>query len=66
MRAFVRLRGMLISNADLARKLDALENKYDKQFAVVFEAIRQLMKPEDPGKKRPIVFLAVKQKHDSG
>lgn len=43
MRAFVKLRQMLASNAELARRLDELESKYDKQFRVVFEAIRQLM-----------------------
>ena len=43
MRAFVKLRQMLTSNAELARRLDELESKYDKQFKVVFEAIRQLM-----------------------
>jgi hypothetical protein len=46
MRAFVRLRRMLASNADLARKLDALEKRYDSQFKAVFDAIRQLMAPE--------------------
>ncbi len=53
MRAFVRLRQMLASHADLARKLDALENKYDSQFKIVFEAIRQLMAPPEakPGRK---------------
>jgi ORF6N domain len=45
MRAFVRLRELLLSNADLARKLAELEAKYDSQFKVVFEAIRQLMAP---------------------
>jgi hypothetical protein len=45
MRAFVRLRQLLASHADLARKLDELEQKYDKQFAIVFEAIRKLMEP---------------------
>lgn len=40
-RAFVRLRQMLASNAELARKLDTLERKYDAQFKVVFDAIRQ-------------------------
>ena len=50
MRAFVRLREMLLSNTDLARKLDALENKYDAQFKVVFDAIRKLMTPPDPPK----------------
>jgi hypothetical protein len=56
MRAFVRLRRMLASHADLARKLEALEKKYDAQFKVVFEAIRELMKPPET-KKRPIGFL---------
>ena len=52
MRAFVRLRKILASHADLARKLEALEKKYDSQFKVVFEAIRQLMAaPERPPKK---------------
>jgi len=52
-RAFVRLRQMLATHADLARKLDELEKKYDEQFAVVFEAIRELMEPpEDPPKGR--------------
>jgi hypothetical protein len=59
MRAFVRLRKMLASHADLARKLDALEKKYDAQFKVVFDAIRKLMAPPElePPKKR-IGFLA--------
>ena len=54
-RAFVRLRQMLASNAELARKLAALENKYDAQFKVVFDAIRQLMSPPEP-KRREIGF----------
>jgi hypothetical protein len=54
-RTFVRLRQMLASNADLARKLAALEKKYDEQFKVVFGAIRQLMAPEPP-KRREIGF----------
>lgn len=49
MRAFVRLREMLASNAELRRRLDELEKKYDKQFAMVFEAIRQLMEPGRSG-----------------
>ena len=56
MRAFVRLRQMLASHADLARKLAALEQKYDAQFKVVFEAIHELMTPPEPKKKRPIGF----------
>jgi len=56
MRAFVRLRQILASNAQLARKLEALEKKYDAQFKVVFDAIRQLMAPPEPS-KRKIGFL---------
>ena len=56
MRAFVRLRQMLASNVGLARKLAALEKKYDAQFRVVFDAIRELMTPPEPKKKRPIGF----------
>jgi hypothetical protein len=55
-RAFVRLRQMLASNAQLARKLADLERKYDAQFKVVFDAIRQLMAPPNL-KKRKIGFL---------
>jgi len=55
MRAFIRLRQMLASHVELARKLDALEKKYDAQFKQVFEAIRQLMIPPEP-KRRPIGF----------
>jgi len=43
MRTFVKLRQMLASNAELSRRLDELESKYDKQFRIVFNAIRQLM-----------------------
>ncbi len=56
MRAFVRLRQLLTSNVELARKLALLESKYDAQFKMVFDAIRELMKPPEPGKKRPIGF----------
>jgi hypothetical protein len=52
MRTFVRLREMLLSNADLARKLSALEKKYDAQFKVVFDAIRELMIPPEKPKRR--------------
>lgn len=45
MRAFVRMRRMVIDHKDLSQRLDALEAKYDDQFKVVFEAIRQLMEP---------------------
>ena len=56
MRAFVHLRRMLASNADLAWKLAALEKKYDSQFKVVFDAIRALMTPPDPKKRRSVGF----------
>jgi hypothetical protein len=54
MRAFVKLRQMLASNDDLRRKLLALERKYDSQFRIVFDAIREMMEPSapDPPRKR--------------
>jgi hypothetical protein len=52
MRAFVKLRRLLETNADLARKLDALETKYDSQFKVVFQAIRELMTPQPKPRKQ--------------
>jgi hypothetical protein len=52
MRGFVRLRRLLPQNADLARKLAALERKYDCQFNVVFGAIRELMTPPSKPKRR--------------
>ncbi len=55
MRAFIRLRQILASHVELARKLDDLERKYDAQFKEVFEAIRQLMAPPEP-KRRAIGF----------
>ena len=58
MRAFVRLRRLLASHADLARKLDALEKKYDAQFKVVFDAIPQLMIPPSAPNRRQIGFHA--------
>jgi len=60
-RAFVKLREMLATHKDLARKLEEMEKKYDAQFNVVFDAIRQLMTP--PGKhKRKIGFLRENEK----
>ncbi|OGW50695.1 MAG: DNA-binding protein [Nitrospirae bacterium RBG_19FT_COMBO_42_15] len=56
MRAFVKLREMLATHKDLALKLNEMENKYDAQFKVVFDAIRQLMTPPEP-KKRKIGFI---------
>ena len=52
MRAFVRLRHVIASNSELAKRLDALEAKYDEQFTVVFEAIRELMIPRSSAKRR--------------
>lgn len=62
MRAFVRLRQMLASNAELARKLNALEKKYDVRFKAVFEAIHELMSPPEPKKKHPIGFAPWEKK----
>jgi len=56
MRTFVRLRQMLGSNAELARKVAVLESKYDAQFKVVFDAIRELMAPTAPKKTRRVGF----------
>lgn len=56
MRAFVRLRQMLASHKELARKLEALEKRYDAQFKVVFDAIRELMAPSEPPPRRRIGF----------
>lgn len=50
-RAFVQLRQVLASHADLARKLESLERKYDKQFRVVFDAIRELMSDKELPKR---------------
>jgi hypothetical protein len=57
MRAFVRLRSLISRNHELARRLDALESKYDRQFKVVFDAIRELMTPPAPATKRRIGFV---------
>jgi hypothetical protein len=51
MRASVRLRQIIASNAELSRRLDKLESKYDRQFKVVFEAIRQLIAPRTHNRK---------------
>ena len=52
MRAFVKLREMIVSHKDLAKQLNALEKKYDAQFKVVFDAIRELMTPPHKPRKR--------------
>lgn len=61
MRTFAKLRGIMLQNKDLARRLDDLEKKYDTQFKVVFDAIRQLMAPQEP-KQKKIGFLRGKEK----
>ena len=61
-RVFVRLRQMLSSNAELARKLESLEKKYDAQFKVVFDAIRQLMSP--PARPKREIGFHVKYDDD--
>lgn len=55
-RAFVKLREMISTHKDLAKKLESLEQKYDSQFKMVFDAIRQLMVPVESKKKRAIGF----------
>ena len=52
MRTFVRIRQMLRDNADLARKLTALERRYDEQFKIVFDAIHRLITPPEPVRRR--------------
>ncbi|MFZ4396110.1 MAG: ORF6N domain-containing protein [Kiritimatiellia bacterium] len=52
MRAFSQLRALLATHADLARKLEELEKKYDAQFRVVFDALRQLINPPEPQRKQ--------------
>lgn len=52
MRAFVKLRQLLATHKDLARKLEQMEQKYDAQFKVVFDALRQLMQPPTSSPKR--------------
>jgi len=61
MRAFVRLRQILASNRELSKRLNELEKKYDAQFKIVFDAIRQLMATPET-KKRPIGFLVEEPK----
>ena len=60
MRAFVQLRHLLATHEDLARKLAELEKKYDAQFQVVFDAIRQLMTPPEPPPKK--IGFAVRER----
>ena len=57
-RAFIRLRQMIATNKDLARRLNELEARYDRQFKAVFDAIRELMTPPEPKPRRRIGFIS--------
>lgn len=59
-RAFVKLRELIGSHVQLARKIAELEKRYDHQFKVVFDAIQELMTPPEPKKKGPIGFVVKK------
>jgi hypothetical protein len=56
MRTFVKLRQLILSNHELALKLAELEQRYDHQFKIVFDAIREIMLPEEPSRKRRLGF----------
>jgi flagellar capping protein FliD len=60
MRAFTQLRKMLSTHEDLRKKIESMEKKYDKQFQIVFEAIKQLLSDEDKPKKK--IGFTVKEK----
>jgi hypothetical protein len=65
MRAFVRLRQILASNKKLAKRLDELEKKYDAQFKLVFDAIRQLMATPEPEPPKKRIGFLVEERHVS-
>jgi len=52
MRTFTRLRRILVTHKELKEKIDKLESRYERQFKVVFDAIRELMKPDNKGDKK--------------
>lgn len=58
MRAFIQLKRILLTNVDLRRKIEGMEKKYDKQFAIVFQAIKQLLEPP-PAKESKIIGFRV-------
>ena len=60
MRTFTKLREMMATHSDLKRKIESMEKKYDKQFQIVFEAIKQLLSEEDKPKKK--IGFTVKEK----
>jgi ORF6N domain len=53
MRTFVQLRRLMDSNLELARKIEAMEKKYDERFAVIFDAIKQLIADDEARKVQP-------------
>src|SRR4030042_2406720 len=65
MRAFVRVRQLAASHKDLLKKIEEMENKYDRQFQVVFEAIKQLMAPPEKAQKK-IGFIAREKRASYG
>jgi hypothetical protein len=62
MRAFVKLREMMATHSDLKRKIESMEKKYDEQFQIVFEAIKQLLTEEEKPKKKIGYTVKEKQK----
>jgi len=64
MRTFVRLRGLIGNNRELAKRLDDLESKYDRQFKVVFDALRELMASPVPAPRRRIGFVSTDEDSD--
>ena len=60
-RAFVKLREILSTHKELERKILELESKYDKQFKLIFEAIRELMQQEQLDKDRPIIGYKIRK-----
>jgi phage regulator Rha-like protein len=66
MRIFSRLRRLLATHTELERKIAGLEKKYDAQFKMVFDAIRELMIPPEPKEKDTIGYLSESKKHGKG
>ena len=62
MRAFTQLRKMLSTHEDLKRKIESMEKKYDEQFQIVFEAIKQLIETDEKPKKKIGFTAREKQK----
>jgi len=61
MQTFVKMREAMIAHKDLSRRLNDMERKYDKQFRVVFDALRELMEPPPVPPKKPIGFVRDKE-----